>query len=342
MTRFPFFPYRPPRHAVFGLALIPLCVYAVAGDLASPLLARDSHVHLVFAVLSTAAYLFLLRRIFGPHGLTAWGLAGVFTFTGLVGMLVLSGLQWLAEQSRTTSLHGSFDASFLWQLGRLIDFSYQSALDPGASFWRSFFGYTFGIGLCEEFVKILPVWFVLDRLDHFDRRDALIVGIASGIGFGVAEGNFYSEHFYNGNASIVTYSLRFVSCVALHAAFTGVATLLIERRRVRIFEHDNLLFVTVMVLVGCFPAMLLHGLYDACLKFDHFGLAIVAALSTFAALSFLIESERQRETSATPADAFRDEVRRIRAKIARGGMDALSQAEFETLRKLRRPKRRST
>ena len=98
----------------------------------------------------------------------------------------------------TACVHVSALSKFFWHLIRLIDISNHIAGDATAPFVQRLFGFTFGIGLPEEFVKIIPIWFVIDRRDEVSWNDALIVGLTSGAAFGVAEGIVYSEHYYNG------------------------------------------------------------------------------------------------------------------------------------------------
>ena len=64
----------------------------------------------------------------------------------------------------------------------------QLCLDPDTGFWLSFFGFTFGVGLLEEFTKAMPILFMLRGNMDLDWRGAAVWGLAGGIGFGVAEG----------------------------------------------------------------------------------------------------------------------------------------------------------
>lgn len=323
------------RHWLFGLVCLPIAALWLWGESSEPLLSRVTIGHYLFALASSVAFLYLIPRLFGGSPQEWRDHLGCFLFTGSIGMLLLHGIHWFVEWSRTNSLSGAVDASFLFHLARLIDQSNTIAHDDQAPFISRVIGCSLAIGLPEEFVKIVPVWFVIERRTGTRWRDALIVGLISGAAFGVAEGIVYSERYYNGTASLLTYLMRFVSCVASHAAYAGIAALVVERRRAAIFQSESLLVVIVMLLVHISPIMLIHGLYDAFAFGDLFGWAVVADVATVIALSALVTraDSNERESEDTVA------LSRIRAKIARGGMDSLNEAEFSTLRRTQRAAR---
>ena len=63
-------------------------------------------------------------------------------------------------------------------------------------------------------------------------RGACLWGMASGVGFGLAEGVLYAGQSYNGVAPAGIYLVRFASCVALHAVWSGSVgiTVFLSRR----------------------------------------------------------------------------------------------------------------
>lgn len=342
------------RHLLFALAFLPLVpdlFFRIEGP---PLLPPRTIMHYVFAAASALAFLSLIPRLFANERYRRWTLASVFACTAVLGMLLLSGLQWLAAKSDTHRLFGSPDASFLWHLGRLIAYSYQTAADPDANFLLSLFGFTFGIGFCEEFAKILPVWFMLEKREAAWNA-ALVTGLVSGVAFGVAEGVHYSEYSYNGVAPLITYLIRFVSCVALHAAFTGGAALFIERRYDRLSRAESPLEIMAVMLVYLLPTMLLHGLYDTFLKVNMLSWSVLTAFATFGWLALQIELSRApglrvARSRALPARARlprtagdnvskQAEVDRILAKISASGICSLSRSEKKTLQRASEEKR---
>jgi len=124
-----------------------------------------------------------------------------------------------------------------------------------------------------------------------------VVGFASGVGFGVSEGISYSSDMYNGFSGGTIYAVRFLSCVALHSIWAGSVGLLMFRDQSHVSDEvegtDLLMFIVKYLSV----AMVLHGLYDVLLKFDHQIGALAVAAGSFLWLLFLV-SRAQREELA--------------------------------------------
>src|SRR5205823_10436923 len=115
---------------------------------------------------------------------------------------------------------------------------------------------------------------------------------ASGAGFGVAEGIFYSEQFYNGVSEIDSYFVRFFSCVALHAVWTASASLsLCACARTVADPQDKAVFAVTLLRVIAVPAIL-HGIYDAVLQYHYEVAALVTAMISFGWLACQIEATR--------------------------------------------------
>lgn len=341
------------RHLLFAAAATPLVLAIFVGMAGRPLLAPDSIVHYAFAIVASVAFIAVIPPLFATRTYDKWSLIGVFLFTGVVGMLLLSGIQWLAAKSRTVSYYGSVDASLLWHMAKLIDASYRTSADPDANFLLSLLAYIGGVGLCEEFVKIIPVWFVAEKRGVSDWNHSLIVGLVSGVAFGVAEGIHYSVHFYNGIEPLLAYLVRFVSCVGLHAAFTGAAALAVDRYRDKIFRSDNVVYVLVMLVRQLLPVITLHALYDTLLKTDRPGMAVLTTFVAFGWLAFQLEFSRAGDVpraerlaltprtvrgraSSRPDLRLQAEADQILAKVSEHGMDALNPHERATLKRVAR------
>ena len=137
----------------------------------------------------------------------------------------------------------------------------------------------------EELCKAIPVSFYLSDIEKPTWRGTLMVGLASGIGFGVSEGITYSGDYYNGFASGLTYLVRFASCVSLHAIWAGIVAMLMYSKQDHLgsatsnYDDDGAdpwMFL-IDYLLG---VMILHGLYDTLLKKDMaVGALLIAALS---------------------------------------------------------------
>jgi RsiW-degrading membrane proteinase PrsW (M82 family) len=249
------------------------------GKIEGALLSLGSHAHWLFALASAAIFLALLFGTVDRGRATRRDLVRVLLFTGIVGTVLLFGIQLVASATRGTIVRGYGWGAIIFYVVKLIGFSYDAAADPGNGLFLSFFGFTCGVGFCEEAVKALPL------LDHFrtkstlDVRGALAWGLASGVGLGVVEGVIYAGGQYNGVASPLLYVVRFVSCVALHATWTASVAMAIYARRRELQVAGNVLdrFITLLTVITI--PMVLHGLYDTLLKksFDLGALGVAIA-----------------------------------------------------------------
>lgn len=244
------------------------------------LLAADTYMHWGFALASSLVFLGLFMCMWPGKESRAPALLLTGLATGTVGIMLLLGFQWVAFSTQGVVLRrGRGIGALLFLIVQFIGFSYRCALDGESGFLSSFFGFTFGVGLCEELCKALPVAFYLSGPEKRTLREVCIVGLASGVGFGISEGITYSSQYYNGIQDIWIYVIRFLSCVSLHAIWAGGVALLIYR------NHDYLEWsweaMFGFVVYYLLAAMILHGVYDTLLKQDHELLAVLSALVSF-------------------------------------------------------------
>jgi RsiW-degrading membrane proteinase PrsW (M82 family) len=146
-------------------------------------------------------------------------------------------------------------------------------------------------------VKAIPILAATSMDRKFDWRGACSWGLASGIGFGIAEGIMYSASQYNGIAVADTYLVRFISCVALHATWTAAAAIMIWQNQAKLQTDTWYEWVLHLVLLVSVP-MTLHGLYDTLLKRDLTPWALAVALASFGWLIFMIERARLGDVDA--------------------------------------------
>ncbi len=166
-------------------------------------------------------------------------------FTAVVGVLLVLGIQQLPFVSL---LYSATEWSF--SPARLV-------------------GFVAGVGLLEEAVKLLPIFWLAVKLReiHTPREAAFYAGL-SGLAFGVAEAVAYSINYTDLNTVGMAYGvvgsgnyvimefLRLITLPFLHCVFTGIAgyylglSLLAPQRR------------TALLLLGLGVAALIHGLYD--------------------------------------------------------------------------------
>jgi RsiW-degrading membrane proteinase PrsW (M82 family) len=278
-------------------------------------LARTSKGHWLMAAAAALIYLafFMFLAADGVANPIHVLLVGLFTATIGVGFLLL--VQQIAAATAGAMLIGRGVGTLIFLVLKLIAYSYTAANDPNNGFFLSFIGFTLGVGLCEELVKTFPLFWHRATTANPSWRSFLIWGLASGAGFGIAEGLIYSARYYNGLYGPGIYLVRFLSCVALHSIWSGSVAILL-------FLCDNLfedieswyewIFPTLLVIAV--PAVL-HGLYDTCLKKDRNGVALLVALASFGYLAFLL-SRLQTDDDRAAHRAMLREYRRRRAALA--------------------------
>lgn len=257
-------------------------------------LGRRSQVHWLYAGLSAAAFLGLLCALAPRSSASIPRLLVAGVVTGTVGIVLLLLFQALAGATQDMNLRGRSIVVLLFHLVKLVGFSYRCALDPANGFLASFFGFTCGVGLCEELCKALPVVIYLRTAERSDWQGAMLVGLASGVGFGVSEGVMYAADHYNGLAGGTIYVVRFVSCVGLHAIWAGAVGMLIQSDQSWIdgFDWEN---AAMFVVAYLGIAMALHGLYDTLLKKDHEIWALAIAAGSFGWFAWLLKKCRTRD-----------------------------------------------
>ena len=257
-------------------------------------LSRNSSLHWLFALVSVGAYMAFFVGLASDRSARGWHLLGVGAFVGTFGIVLLLIVQVLAMIG---PVGGSGIVAIVITLLSLIGLSYRAALDPDIGFVGSFLGFTFGVGLCEEMVKALPL-FILYRIGTQQSwRGAFLWGLAAGAGFGVSEGIMYSADYYNGITGPGIYLVRFVSCVALHAVWSGSIGIAINQwQHLLRPDHEdwwvNCLLYWLGVLRMIAVPMVLHGLYDTLLKKELELLALVVAAASFGYLAWMISRLR--------------------------------------------------
>ena len=261
-------------------------------------LARDTMVHWFLVFLASAAFFAFLVALSTDGCAKPVSLLLVGVFTSTVGIVFLFIVQAIAGATQgVIIIPRSIVGILIWAV-QLIGLSYRVALDPQSDLVTSFLGFTFGVGLCEEIVKVIPVLF--NHYRHGDRtwRGAYLWGLASGAGFGLAEGIIYAADFYNGVSGVGIYFVRDISCVALHAIWAGSAAIMIHQKQHWFQDSESWLDFLFRVLLVVAVPMVLHGLYDTLLKKEMNALALGVAVLSFGYLAFLISRLRGDDDEA--------------------------------------------
>jgi RsiW-degrading membrane proteinase PrsW (M82 family) len=252
------------------------------------LLPRNSWAHWGMAAGAAVLFMAFFLLLSAHGGAEPTHILGSGLFTATAGILLLLFVQFLADvTSGFVIVGGSIVAIISWVL-HFIAFSYRMAADPSNGFWLSFLGFTLGVGLLEELVKAIPLLLHYRQPSDQSWRGAFLWGLASGAGFGIAEGIIYSSSMYNGVHGPSIYVVRFISCVALHALWTGSVGITINQRQALIqqemswYEYIPPIFLMISV------PMVLHSLYDTLLKKEMNAIALGVAALSFAFLAFQI------------------------------------------------------
>ena len=278
-------------------------------------LARSSIAHWFMAAAATALYMAFFMFLAADGSARPREVLAVGLFTATIGVGFLLVVQFIAS-----ALEGHFPigvniVTLVFYLLKLIALSYNAAADPENGFFASFMGFTVGVGLCEELVKAFPIFWFRDTTRGSAWRGLFIWGLASGAGFGIAEGIIYSGTYYNGISGPGIYLVRFLSCVALHAIWSGSVAIFLYERRDSFDGCDDWYDWIEPVLIVLAVPIVLHGLYDTCLKKDYNGAALLVALASFLYLAFLFRRLQVDDDSAAD-EAVRRALARRRSVAA--------------------------
>ena len=274
--------------------------------LAGAHLPHETWVHWGYGLAAATAFLLLARLLFEPGRSTVVKLLLAAAVTGTLGIVSLLLFQFIAEATQGVWVRGRGVVTLLFYIVKFIGYSYRAASDPENGFALSMLGFTCGVGLCEELTKVLSALGVLGQSSRNDWRAACALGLASGVGFGVAEGIMYSGDMYNGISYGDIYLVRFISCVALHAAWSAAGTIWAAKNwsENQTQEISEIVAASLLAIAG---PMVLHGLYDTLLKRDMPGYALVVAAASFAWLAIVVERARGTDepvrTGSFPATA---------------------------------------
>ena len=169
-------------------------------------------------------------------------------------------------RTRQVNVKTTVSTFFLTQIAVFIIFSGLNGLNffylfTNAPFPLSIVGYIAGVGLTEEFAKMIPLLILAHRAKEPLLPQTLVYyGLMSGIAFGVFEGVQY-QTTVNAQADYTTAFVlniaRLTSLPFLHAIFSGICGYFTAFARLYPRYRKSLYALAIAV-----PATL-HGLYDA-------------------------------------------------------------------------------
>lgn len=231
----------------------------------------------------------------GPAFLISFTLFSYFTFYAIaLYFSIIWGLFfYYLFNTKQVKWQTSVLVFFLVQIAVLVFINLQNF--PGFSFFYSLInsdyllirmiGFIFGVGILEEIIKALPLFFIVQKAkEPLIPQTLVYYGLISGIGFGVYEGVLYQttvnvELGYN--ESFFMNVARLTCLPFLHAIWSGIAGYFISFADLYPKYRKSLYLLAILV-----PA-LLHGLYDT------FGWSIVGLFITVIGVVLLINYLKQ-------------------------------------------------
>ena len=147
------------------------------------------------------------------------------------------------------------------------------------TFLLNLLGFVFGVGLTEEFVKLLPLLIIYKfAKEPLQPKTLVFYGLMSGIAFGVFEGVQYQITVnvqLDYTSSFFLNIARLTSLPFLHAVWTGTAGYFIGFAKLYPLYRRSLYFLSIAI-----PSVL-HGLYDTFCS-STVGLYVAFAIMFFA------------------------------------------------------------
>jgi RsiW-degrading membrane proteinase PrsW (M82 family) len=213
-------------------------------------------------------------------------------FTGTAGIALLFIIQGMAAGP---SAAGGGPVGVIFAI---IGMSYDISDQQNIPFSQLLIANIIGVGLCEELIKVLPVFVILLGRKRLRWYECCSLGMASGLGFGLVEAVDYGQ-MYNGLQDQLTYWIRFVSCVISHGISTAAAVLFLHRFQSLLHGDMTWLdfFLRLLILISI--PMCLHGLYNTFASKNMDGLALATDLFNFGWMALLIETARDKEGDMT-------------------------------------------
>jgi len=196
-------------------------------------------------------------------------------------------------RTRQISKSKAVSTFFLTQLGVFVIFSGLNELNffyafTSAPFPLSILGYILGIGLTEEFAKMIPLLVLEPQLP----QTMVFYGLMAGIAFGVFEGVQYQTSINiraDYTTAFVLNIARLTSLPFLHAVWAGICGYFVGMAGLYP-QYRKSLYVLALAI----PATL-HGLYDLFAGSFYLVSLVIAFLSVFLLMAYLRRSNALRE-----------------------------------------------
>ena len=276
--------------------------------------------------VALAGFFFFLR----PRRVSPWQLLAVAAFTAVFGILALLVLQFVAG----SGMHIRF--SILGMVLALIGEAYR--LTESANIIARWFGFVFGVGLCEETTKLLPLvllvygfprsteaaarWdierhtaskkpgFLEGKPRPLDLPTFLCCGFASGMGFGIGEA-IYCYAPWNGNFHAGMNIIRWFSAVPSHAVYTTISAAFLWKLGDHLENAEGFWGHARVVATAAAAMAVVHGTYDTVCTLGIWPSLLMEAL-TFGLLVVVLRwvMTGEREAADAPRTPWVPEIAR--------------------------------
>jgi RsiW-degrading membrane proteinase PrsW (M82 family) len=226
-----------------------------------------------------------------PAFLISFTGASVITFYAIaLYFSMIGGLFYYSVFSTSqVSIKKAIGLFFLTQFGIfvLVDICKIPAIHPlyaltetNRGFLSHLIGFTFGVGVFEEFVKLLPVYILLrNSKEPLIPQTVVFYGLMSGIGFGVYEGVGYqltvNNHLDYGSSFFMNIA-RLTCLPFLHSVWAGISAYFLAFSFLYPKNRQSMWFLAILI-----PAVL-HGLYDT------LGWSILGLLVSYLGVTLLV------------------------------------------------------
>lgn len=178
---------------------------------------------------------------------------------------------WLISSMLFTGIVGI--QALLYSYRTILPESYQK-MAASSSGVTSLIGFVFQVGICEEFIKCIPVIaYLFWKGKQADPLGAVLIGVFSGLGFAAFENMSYGESSVINSAilakkaglvgamagtynAMVNVMLRSLSLVFCHAVWSGIFAYFITSG----FATGSR--IAALFVIGLAVSSVLHGVYD--------------------------------------------------------------------------------
>ncbi len=243
---------------------------------------------LIYLAVIGLAPAFLIRFTFASY-LTFYAIALYFSVLWAVFFYNIFKTNQVARKKTIAIFFLSqVTAYFLVNLQVVPPFSWLYALIESKGILAKYFGFVFGVGVLEEFIKAVPLLYLLRTTkEPLIPQTLVYYGLMSGIGFGVLEGVHYQTNANTEleyNAAFFMNIARLTSLPFLHAVWCGIAGYFISFANLYPLYRKGLYVLALLI-----PAFL-HGSYDV------FGWSLIGlAFTVFSVLLLVFYLKRCKD-----------------------------------------------